>query len=334
MQLGASRRWVWESVAAGFAATVLGCGGSSTQTSSPSSPSSPSGPSSGDQASLKLTLRGLTGRESLMNVRFNIGSQVLARGSAAAVLSQLHSCTTDTASLVCTSAVPVGDIVSLFAVEASDGSAVPLHGATSVPAEPTSITEFVQFTGDCQLLNNVGFGDCAVVTSAAREYDVEADFSLMNTVVFNAIGAGMFTVSVHARDQLAIPTLPNGIQTAGPGTYNFIIGGQAAPTQVDWLPIGSTVSVTAAGENQAQFLKWTGCTSGGGNACTLTTPTAAASPVAATATAFFQYWNCGNNTYADGPATGCTLVNPSSVRSVPVSAGASSSAAATVEIRR
>jgi hypothetical protein len=316
MHVATRRAGICASALLGLAGALAGCGSSSSTQPGSSSPSSPSQPSSGNQATLKLTLVGLTGKETAMNVRYNIGASALTRASAASVLPQLHICQAETASLVCTATLSVGNVVSFFAVEAVDGSAVPLHGATSLPAEPTSMTEFAQFTGDCAQ-TTAAFGDCTLTAASAREYDVRAQFSLMNTIVFNALGAGTFTVSVVARSQLAIPTLPNGIQAAGPGTYSFIVGGQAAPTQVDWVPLGSTVTVAAAGSNQAKFLKWTGsCQSGGGaNSCTLFAPGGAAAPSPATATAFFQYWDCGNGAYADGPANGCTLVNPSSISS-------------------
>jgi hypothetical protein len=128
----------------------------------------------------------------------------------------------------------------------------------------------------------------------------------MKQVVFQALGAGTFTVSVRARDVLSMPARPNGVQQSGPGTFTFITG-NIVPMHFDFFPLGSAVTVVATGRNQANFLRWEGPCQGGGASCTLQIADSGTIP---TATAFFDYWNCGTAGTGDGPGPGCTKGTP------------------------
>jgi hypothetical protein len=210
----------------------------------------------------------------------------------------------------CTISADPATVVTLYAVEYVAGTASPLRGAAP-PETPGASYEFISFdSGDCQTQTpGLGFGDCAIHVTSAHEYTVTANFSVMRQVLFQALGAGQFTVSVHARDVLSMPTRPNDVQAAGPGTFNFTVGPNAVPMHVDWFPQGSTVTVVAAGINQAKFLRWTGpCGEGsGGGTCTLQEVDNGTTP---TATAYFEYWDCGTAGIGDGAAPGCAKVDP------------------------
>ena len=276
------RRRTWWLALVAWLPALTGCGGSSSDAST-----GPTGSDGPLNPSLHLVLHGLSGRENLLTVKYAIGSAITPRSVVAP--SQLHTCTGDGASITCDIPTTVGSVVTLYAVEFTDGSATQLRGAAP-PAVPAESVEFIDFAGDCQTqAPGLEKGDCAVNVTTARSYAVTADFAVMKEVVFRAVGAGVFTVSVAARDQLSIPAQTNGIVQAGPGTFNFLVGPDVSPMHVDWLPLGSTVTVVAAGLNQAKFLRWEGPCEGTGKTCTLRFVDSGTVP---TATAYFEYWSC------------------------------------------
>lgn len=257
-----------------------------------------------------LTIRGQAGTERDMIVRYVIADGATSRAAAAAITPTPFGCFSDI-DPVCTITVPVGKTITFFAIE---GEGVVVGGGQAMAPPDPLRHEFVSYFGDCA--TNVGLGDCGLPVTAARQYNVRADFAQMRAVVFRLHGAGALRYRYTTRDRLAFPNRPylntNPDCCAGGGAP-FV---PAQPLVYGYLPTGSTVTATrqTVGSGLSQFIQWSGpCNPGGGveASCTLV---AGGAPTP-TVTALFEYYDCGSMGLSDGgtgttPPPGCTKVRP------------------------
>lgn len=283
-------------------------GGSPSDSGNPGSPGSPN-PGNGR---VVLTIAGLVGTERDMIVRYVIGSGPTTRVAAAAMTPVPFGCFSDINN-VCPIDVPVGQTITFFAIEGEGVVAGDAGNGRPVPPPNPLRHEFVSYVGDCE--TSVTLGDCTLRVIAARQYNVRAEFAQMKSVVFQMVGAGSLAYSFTVRDRIAFPNRPylntNPGCCAGAGVYFPV-----APLVYGFLPTGSTVTATrrVVGSGLSQFIQWDrACTVGGGvePSCTQivgATPTP-------TATAKFEYYDCGNQGLTDGgtgptPPAGCTKFRP------------------------
>ena len=138
----------------------------------------------------------------------------------------------------------------------------------------------------------------------------------MRSVVFQLWGAGALAYEFTVRARLALPNRPY-VDTAPGCCAGAAVYVPPAPLVYAYLPTSSTVTATRhiSGNGLSAFIEWDkACTVGGGveGSCTLivgATPTP-------TATAIFEYYDCGTLGLSDGgtgpnPPEGCTKVRPS-----------------------
>ncbi len=259
-----------------------------------------------------LTIRGLAGTERDMVVRYVVADGPTTRAEASAILPTPFGCFSDV-NPTCPIDVAVGQTITFFAIEGEGYVAGDAGNGRPVPPPDPLRHEFVSYVGDCE--TGVGLGDCVLHVTADREYDIRAEFSQMQAVVFRMWGAGALAYGFTARDRLAFPNRPYTDTEpgccAGAGVYV-----PPAPLVYAYLPTGSTVTATrhVAGAGLSQFIQWDqACTSGGGieGDCTLIV---GASPTP-TVTAMFEYYDCGPQGLTDGgtgptPPPGCTKIRP------------------------
>ena len=265
-----------------------------------------------DEGRVVLTIHGQVGTERDMTVRYVIGNGPTTRAAAAAILPAPFGCFSDI-DPVCTIDVPVGKTITLFAIEGEGYVAGDAGNGRPVPPPDPLRHEFVTWVGDCE--TSAVLGDCVLHVTADRQYNIRAEFAQMKSVVFRMVGAGALAYSFTARDRLAFPNRPylntNPGCCAGAGVYF-----PEAPLVYAYLPTSSMVTATrhVVGSGLSQFIQWDkACTVGGGllPSCTLivgATPTP-------TATAKFEYYDCGNQGLTDGgtgpnPPPGCTKFRP------------------------
>lgn len=274
-------------------------------------PTDPDGPGDGE-ARITLTIDGLVGTEQDMIVRYVIADGPTTRATASAMLPVPFGCFSDV-NPACPLDVPVGKTITFFAIEGEGVVAADAGNGRPVPPPDPLRHEFVSFVGDCE--TSATLGDCVLHVTQERDYNIRAEFAQMQKVVFNMEGAGSLVYTFAARDRLAFPNRPYQIPEeagrVGGGVYV-----PAAPLVYGYLPTGSTVSaeIRVTGGGLSQFIQWDkACTAGGGVlfGCTQVvgpTPTP-------TATAKFEYYDCGNQGLTDGgtgplPPPGCTKIRP------------------------
>lgn len=288
-------------------AAASGCGGGD----GPTDPDD--GGDNGDgTARVTLTVEGQAGTERNMVVRYVIADGLTTRAAASAIRPTPFGCFSDV-NPTCPINVPVGKTISFFAIEGEGVAGDDRSNGRPVPPPDPLRHEFVSYVGDCE--TGVTLGDCVLRVTADREYQVRAQFAQMRAVVFQMVGSGTMTYQFTARDRLAFPNQPyqnTGTECCGVGAV-FV---PAAPLVYAYLPTGSSVSATAHSivSSLSSFIQWDrGCIGDGGlgGTCTLIvgpTPTP-------TATAKFEYFDCGNLGYSDGgngptPPPGCTRIRP------------------------
>lgn len=257
---------------------------------------------------VRINIRGLTGLEGAMEVRYTVANTPLTRAAESTIPrpSPIQYCVTVGSTGTCDITVPIGKSISLFAYEGSDGAVKQVAPGNGFTLEKT-MHEFVAFTGgDC--VQPAGFltGDCVVTPTTARTYVVGADFTILPT--YRIYSTGMTTASgtVTARPVLGLPVRANIFTVAGTG------GSSATEVVVTEgaFAFGTVVTLTATNRNQAQFIRWEGCKTGTGGTnptCTLPQSTSGAAP--ATVRLFGEYWQCAVG-IADAPGSGCTKVRP------------------------
>lgn len=263
-------------------------------------------------ARVVLTVHGQFGTERDMTVRYVVADGPTTRASASAMQPTPFGCFSDI-DPVCPIDVPVGKTISFFAVE-GEGYAAGDAGNGHPIASPDPLRhEFVSFVGDCE--TGAVLGDCVLHVTADKEYDIRTEFAQMQAAVFEILGAGSLLYTFTARDRIALPNRPYQ-NTSPPCCAGASVYVPAAPVVYAYLPTGSTVMATrrVVGSGLSQFIQWNGaCTTGGGLLASCT-QTVGATPTP-TATAVFEYYDCGNQGLSDGgtgsePPPGCTKIRP------------------------
>jgi hypothetical protein len=238
-----------------------------------------------------------------MEVKYHIANGPVLR-SAAPPYSSLFGCFFDV-DPTCTINVDVGKTINFYAIEGQGSWAGDRSATRPVPAVLPTQHEFVGYSGPCN--SAASFGDCYFTVQAGQTYTVTLSFAPMQSAEFHLHGAGLLAYDFVVRDQLHIPNRPYVHPTGNPtGSLNP----SSAPLVFMHMPTGSTITATRQTSGISQFLRWTGACSGSGASCTLTVGTPAA-----TATAVFEYYNCGQLGFSDGgtgpnPPPGCTKVSP------------------------
>jgi len=285
-------------------ALVLACGDESTSTDNPDDPDDP-GPGN---ALVRLNIRGVTGLERAMEVRYAIADAPITRAAESVIPrpAPISYCITVLATGTCDIIVPIGKSLSLYAYEGFDGAfkvVAPMNGFTL----EGNMHEFVVFTGEC--LQAQGFlpGDCSVTPTVSRTYVVGADFSIMPTFRVYSTGKTGAEGPITARDVRGMPVRENIFSEGGTGgssNTETLIGEGA-------FAVGTEITLFASlFINQAMFIRWEGCKTGTGGTqlnCTLPSSTPGAAP--ATVRIFGEYWQCAQG-IADGPGTGCNKIRP------------------------
>ena len=263
-------------------------------------------------ARLVLTIEGQAGTEHDMVVRYVIADGPTSRAAASATLPTPFGCFSDI-NPTCPIDVPVGQTITFFAIEGEGYAAGDAGNGRPVPPPDPLRHEFVSYVGDCE--TSATLGDCVLHVTADRAYNIRAEFSQMQAVVFQIAGAGALAYEFTARDRIAFPNRP--YQNTDPGCCaGAAVYVPAAPVVYAYLPTGSTVTATrhVSGAGLSQFIQWDrACTDGGGIEASCTqivgpTPTP-------TVTAEFEYYDCGNLGLSDGgtgpnPPPECTKMRP------------------------
>ena len=285
-----------------LAVPSAGCGGGGTTDPG----GDPGGGNPPQNATVNLDIRGLTGSEGAMEVRYAIADAPVSRAAESVIprAALLQYCTTVGSSGSCPITVPVGKFLSLYAYEGFEGVYTPT--AVIIPVNQ-AWHEFVSFSGDCSQSGVLTQGDCGLSVTQAKTYNIRADFTAMPEVRIMMHGQTSFRIlPITVRTILQMPaagkTKPQG--ASGGPFPTLAIGGQT------WFPFGTEVQLEATPTNQAQFIRWEGCKTGTGGSlplCTLPQP-AAGSP--SVVRLFHEYWQCPNGSIADAPATNCTKVRP------------------------
>jgi hypothetical protein len=216
-----------------------------------------------------LTLREQAGTERDMTVRYVVADGPTTRDAASALQPTPFGCFSDI-DPVCTIDVPPGQTITFFAIEGEGVVGGDAGNGRPVPPPDVLRHEFVSYVGDCE--TSAVLGDCTLHVTAARQYNVRAEFAQMKAVVFQMLGAGSLAYSYTVRDRIALPNQPyintNPGCCAGASVYY-----PAAPLVYGYLPTGSTVTATrhVVGSGLSQFLQWDkACTAGGGGNLGLT----------------------------------------------------------------
>lgn len=256
-------------------------------------------------ATVRLEIRGLTGAEGAMEVRYAIASGPVTRAAESVIprAALLQYCTTVGSSGSCDITVPVGQFVSLYAYEGYAGT----HYTTPNPiALPKEAHEFVAFSGDCSQSGGLLQGDCGVNVTQAKTYNVRADFTSMPEYRIMMHGATAFDITITVRNMLVMPIVN---RSPTPGGSGGLVGTPTLNSQ-GWYPFGTEVKLVAKPNNQGQFIRWEGCKTGTGGTnptCIVAQSTSGGTP--ATVRIFSQYWQCPVGV-ADGPSPNCMLVRP------------------------
>ncbi|MEQ1691967.1 MAG: hypothetical protein ABMA00_11815 [Gemmatimonas sp.] len=282
---------------------LSGCGGGGS--TNPGTP--PGGGGLPQNANVHLEIRGLTGSEGAMEVRYAIANAAVTRAAESVIprAALLQYCTTVGSTGSCDITVPVGQFVSLYAYEGFDGVYTP---TTVIIPMNKYWHEFVTFSGDCGQSGGLLHGDCGVNVTQAKTYNVRADFTAMPEVRVMQHGMTGYRISpITVRTLLQMPaagrTVPQG---ASGGPFPAL----ALGSQV-WFPFGTEVNLVAQQVNQSRFIRWEGCKTGTGGtdpSCTLPQATSGGAP--AVVRLFHEYYQCANGSIADAPSANCTLVRP------------------------
>lgn len=291
---------------------MVACGGGGPTASSDDGNNDDPGTGTGT-ARVVLTVRGSAGTEVDMTVRYVVADGPTTRAAAAAMTPVPFGCFADI-SPTCPIDVPIGKTITFFAIEGEGYVAADAGNGRPVPAPDPRRHEFVSFVGDCA--NNTTLGDCSLHVTANRQYNVRADFALMQSVIFGLSGAGALRYTFTARDRIAFPNRPYQPPASG-GNPNGAVYVPAAPLVYGYLPTGSTVTATRQHTSGALslFIQWSGpCSGGSGGVTASCTQIVGASPTP-TSTAVFEYFDCGSQGYSDGgtgpnPPPNCTKVRP------------------------
>jgi len=294
-----------------------GGGGEPTQPNNPNNPNNPNQPTTVPVTVVinSITRDVVTGVGSYevaaattptgVEVKYYVASSAVPR-SAAPPYSSLFACFGDL-NANCVINVNVGQTLNLYAIEGQGSWAGDRGPGRPVPAVLPIQHEFVGFGGDCPN-STANLGTCSLTIQAGRTYSIRADFAPMPTAIFNLHGAGDLQYDFNVRDQLHIPNRPyvhpSPTCCAG-GLYP-----QSSPLVFMHMPTGSTITATRRARPMSQFLRWTGACTGNGASCTIPVGTPAS-----TATAVFEYWDCGTLGLSDGgtgpsPPQGCQKISP------------------------
>ncbi len=303
------RAFVHAVVACVLAVGMYGCTGGSKSDMGTGPDEEQKKPPGNQMATVRLEIRGLTGNEGAMEVRFAVASGPVSRAAESVIPRQalLQYCTTVGSTGSCDITVPVGQFVSLYAYEGYAGTHFVTSGAIAIPKEAH---EFVNFSGECSQSGPLVRGDCGVAATEARTYNVRADFTSMPEYRITIHGYTAFDIAITTRDMLQMPVKnlspPPGSSGGPAGTPALIAQG--------WYPIGSEVRFTAKPNNQAQFVRWEGSCrfgTGGTEPLCILQETASGGPPAGLRL-FHEYWQCPNGSIADGiaPGSNCVKVRP------------------------
>jgi hypothetical protein len=307
-------------------------------TSAPDQPLGGPGPLSSDSISLKLTLHGITGTETLEAVAVAVNSMAISRASA--TRDQLTFFTNYGApgqDLTVALRVVKGQTISIFAIEQAAwwGDKIPAppnyNPAPADTAVDGAANEFASWgLGQC---GNASLGDC-VLSNVQNDVQITANFQKLASVNLQVIGVGQITRTITTRPPLTVAPISTANQLDGSTrTTSILFDSARAYAYEVALFSGSQINLTAV-QPQGFTVHQTGwaggCTEAQGVTCSIRWPATAGGTFTYPAwkglqpptfsVARFQYFFCTRNGTFLGiegtdqsdatSGTACTLQSP------------------------